>query len=159
MSEWNNNWLKNYKIRLQVRIPSNSDLLTILAGPLEVWDNPQDVVHQVGTLLVLQNAACGGVGRVYVGEIGQIHAYKENTQEERGQFTVICQQLLSLLVNGPFVHVFHGFTCWTSKNDFMTVEDLSDTHAQLCRINSGRRWRLSRMEKTDQFWLHSHRPG
>lgn len=47
--------------------------LTVGTGSLQVRYDSENVIHQVGPLLVLQDAACGGVGRVHVGQVGQVH--------------------------------------------------------------------------------------
>lgn len=63
-------------------------ILTIFAGSLQVWDDSQNVVHQVGPLLIFQNTAGGGICWVYVREIRQIHTWRENTHTHQSQFTV-----------------------------------------------------------------------
>ena len=47
--------------------------LTADAGSLQIRYDPEDIVHQVGPLLVLQDTAGGGVGGVNVGQVRQVH--------------------------------------------------------------------------------------
>lgn len=54
---------------------AGASTLTIGTGSLQVWDNSEDVIHQVWPLLALQYAACGGVGWVYVRQVGQVHPW------------------------------------------------------------------------------------
>lgn len=50
-------------------------VLTIGTGSLQVRHDSENVVHQVGSLFVLQYAARGGVGWVYVCQIRQVHPW------------------------------------------------------------------------------------
>lgn len=55
--------------------------LTVGAGSLQVRYDSENVVHQVRSLFVLQYAARGGVGGVYIGQIRQVHPWKKQQQK------------------------------------------------------------------------------
>lgn len=54
---------------------------TVGTGSLQVWYDPEDVVHQIRSLLVLQDAPRWRVGRVYVGEVRQVHPWNTEDRE------------------------------------------------------------------------------
>lgn len=57
--------------------------LTVGTGSLQVRYDSENVIHQVGSLFVLQYAARGGVGRVYIRQIGQVHPWNKARDRKR----------------------------------------------------------------------------
>ncbi len=83
---------------------------TIFDGSLQVWDDSQNVVHQVGTLFVFQNAAGGGIRRIDVGQIRQIYSCKyiqchflATKYTEKWQMKVYHFPFLRLIIDFNFV--------------------------------------------------------
>lgn len=58
-------------------------VLTIGTGSLQVRYDSENVVHQVWSLFVLQYAARGGVGWVYIRQIGQVHPWNKAADRKR----------------------------------------------------------------------------
>lgn len=54
--------------------------LTIVTGHLKVRDDPEKIVHLIGSLLGLYDAVGGWVGRVDIGHIKQIYSWKIRRQ-------------------------------------------------------------------------------
>lgn len=63
--------------------PMNVCTLTVGTWSLQVWYDSEKVVHQIRSLLILQYAARGGVGRVYVRQVRQVHPWNQESDGER----------------------------------------------------------------------------
>lgn len=78
-------------------------VLTIGTGSLQVRYDSENVVHQVWSLFVLQYAARGGVGRVYIRQIEQVHPWNKAAVRKmkcvttnREKHATFCPHALSL---------------------------------------------------------------